>query len=207
MDELNAFERIIGTLLQTPEFKLVLLIFLVTAASPIAVTWLARRKGDNTVVPGLVKLMSDTNDKIADNVELSRQAIEHGNQVMVQMVEAVSGFNQRAESHFAETHEYLKPIADGVTGVRADMEALAQATNEQQTRIIDKLDTLEVMVTDTVRQFVNQIEEHDKRAGERARQLAVTMETRFGELLAELRVIRDSVAPAPEVIKDSKTSI
>jgi membrane-associated protease RseP (regulator of RpoE activity) len=207
MDELQVLERMFTALSQTPAFVLALLILLVVSASPIAITWMTRRKGDNTVVPGLIKIMGETNEQIATNVELSRKAIEHSNEVMRQMAGAITGFNERAEEHFAETHKFLEPIAEGVNGVRSDIATLSKATTEQQTLIIDKLDMLESLVTDTVKQFVNQIEEHDKRAGERARQLAVNMEARFGELLAELRVIRDSVNPDPEVIRESKSSI
>lgn len=193
MDELQVIERIFAGLAQTPAFILVLLIVLVTVASPSVISWLNRRKGDNVIVPGLVKLMGDTNAQIVTNVELSRQAIERGNDVMAQMVAAVNGFNERAEVHFEETHRFLEPIANNVA-VALQNDA---ASAERQAEILARLDTVERQMTEAVNAIMTQFSDHENRAAGRTATITAAIEEKIGSVLAEIKQLRAELTTAP----------
>lgn len=115
------------------------------------------------------------------------------NEAMMAIADALKGFNVQAEAHFAETTKYLIPVAEDVPVIKAGVQELKAAHSElkeSQTVIINRFDVLENMVADTVAKLVAEIAEHDKQAGERARNLATRIEAQFGQLINEIRLAR-----------------
>jgi len=172
---------------QTPAGILALIILLVWAVTPIALVYIVWRRDSkqngSDLANGLIKIMGETNQDIAANVKLSRQAIEQSQQASLDAAKAITD----ATALLAMRHkEVLSELHDE-----------ANKAVVRQTVTIDRLDILNALMQDTVQQFMDQFAAHEDNAAERARVLATTIEARFGELVAELRAIRDSVSATP----------
>jgi len=188
MDDLSAVERVLATLSTTPAGILLLIVALVLALSPMAIMWLNRRnRGDNKIATGLIDVMTDVMQDIKatmrditeamqsinSSVELSRQAIERSNAI----TQTATAAMEHAETSAKERQTAIMTRLD--------------STAEAQTVIFSRFDVLENMVTDTMQKFVQEITEHDKRAGDRTSKLITEMESQFGALLNEVRMMRD----------------
>jgi hypothetical protein len=138
------------------------------------------KRSGGDLAGGLIKIMGETNQDIADNVKLSRQAIEQNQKASLDAAKAITD----AAALLAKRHEE-------VLGVLQKQDTKA---TDRHTVTIDRLDILNALMQDTVQQFMDQFAAHEDNAAERARVLATTIEARFGELVAELRAFRDSVS-------------
>lgn len=180
MDALQVVERIFAGLSQTPAGVLALIAVLLWSATPIVVSWKGRRN-DNAVVTDLIKIMGDTNTKIADNVDLSRRAIEQSNVIMKAATAAMANAEAQAEKRQA-----------------AIIEALAGAASaERQAEILARLDTVERQMTEAVNAIMAQFSDHESRAAGRTATITAAIEEKIRSVLAEIKQLRAELTTAP----------